>query len=46
MTKEIGAEDSRLSDEEIHTGMMGLISMTVINPWLLRNENDAYYKDQ
>ena len=46
VTKEIGAEDSGLSDEEIQTGMMGLVSMTVINPWLLRNDDDAHYKDQ
>ncbi|MGW7260633.1 DUF4238 domain-containing protein [Streptomyces sp. NPDC054834] len=46
VTKEIGAEDSGLSDEEIQTAMMGLISMRVIRPWLLRNDDDAYYKDQ
>ncbi|MGW3479765.1 hypothetical protein ACWDMR_30660 [Streptomyces althioticus] len=46
MTKEIGAEDSGLSDEEIQTAMMGLNSMHVIRPWLLRNDDDAYYKDQ
>ncbi|MFF3418451.1 hypothetical protein ACFYW9_27660 [Streptomyces sp. NPDC002698] len=46
VTKEIGAEDSGLAAEEIQTGMMGLISMMVINSWLLRNDDDAYYKDQ
>ncbi|MGW5256633.1 DUF4238 domain-containing protein [Streptomyces sp. NPDC004012] len=46
VTKEIGAEDSGLSDEGIQTAMMGLISMHVISPWLVRNDDDAYYKDR
>ncbi|QUW78510.1 DUF4238 domain-containing protein [Streptomyces mirabilis] len=46
VSKEIGAEDSGLSDEEIQTSMMGMISRTVVEPWRLRNDDDAYYKDQ
>ncbi|MFJ7200893.1 MULTISPECIES: DUF4238 domain-containing protein [unclassified Streptomyces] len=39
-------EDISLSDEQLQTSMMGFISMYVIDPWLLRNDEDAYYKDQ
>lgn len=44
--KEAGFESSGLSDEEIQTGMMALISRNVIWPWSLRQDEDANYKDQ
>ncbi|MGP3749893.1 DUF4238 domain-containing protein [Streptomyces sp. IBSNAI001] len=40
------AKYSWVSDEQLQTSMMGFISMQVIEPWLLRNDEDAYYKDQ
>ncbi|MFJ7255691.1 hypothetical protein ACIQWV_24625 [Streptomyces sp. NPDC098085] len=43
--KAIEADDSGISDEELQTSMMGFISMYVIDPWRLRHDNDAYYKD-
>ncbi|MER8088460.1 hypothetical protein ABTZ57_25935 [Streptomyces sp. NPDC094048] len=43
--KAIEADDSGISDEELQTSMMGYISMYVIDPWRLRHDNDAYYKD-
>ncbi|MFD9605123.1 hypothetical protein [Streptomyces sp. NPDC059970] len=46
VTKELGAEKSGLSDKEIQTMMMGMIERTVIDPWRLRSDDDAYYKDQ
>ncbi|WP_406216792.1 DUF4238 domain-containing protein [Streptomyces decoyicus] len=46
MTKKSSAAASGLSDEEIQTGMMRLIARTVIDPWRLRNDDDAHYKDQ
>lgn len=44
--KASGVEGSGLSDEEVQTSMMGFISMYVIDPWRLRHDDDAYYKDQ
>ncbi|RPK82123.1 DUF4238 domain-containing protein [Streptomyces sp. ADI98-10] len=44
--KASGVEDSGLSDEEVQTSMMRSISMRVIDPWRLRHDDDAYYKDQ
>lgn len=46
VTKEISAEASGLSDEEIQTSMMRMISRTVIDPWRLRDDDDAHYEDQ
>ncbi|CAL9637050.1 DUF4238 domain-containing protein [Streptomyces sp. enrichment culture] len=39
-------DDIQMSDEQLQTSMMGFISMYVIEPWLVRNDEDAYYKDQ
>ncbi|MBQ0855692.1 DUF4238 domain-containing protein (plasmid) [Streptomyces sp. BH-SS-21] len=46
VSEKIDVENTGLSDEEIQTGMMMLIDSAVLNPWRLRNDDDAHYKDQ
>ncbi|MCX5327841.1 DUF4238 domain-containing protein [Streptomyces sp. NBC_00140] len=46
LAKGIGAEDGGLSNEEFQTHMMTMVSRSVIEPWHLRNDDDAHYKNQ
>ncbi|MFJ2094663.1 DUF4238 domain-containing protein [Streptomyces sp. NPDC087901] len=39
-------EYSWVSDKLLQTSMMGFIFIQVIEPWLLRNDEDAHYKDR
>lgn len=46
VTKRMGEPDEELSDEEVQSAWMRLISRTVIDPWYARNDEAAHYKDQ
>lgn len=44
--KAIGVDDEDEDEAQFQTSMMGFISMYVIDPWQLRHDDNAYYKDQ